>query len=426
MSFSENFLIGAATAAHQVEGNNINSDFWAMEQMQHSMFAESSNDAVDHYHRYEEDIRMMAENGLNAYRFSIEWARIQPTQGTWDEKEIEHYRKVLRCCHDNDIVPIVTMHHFSSPKWLISMGGWENPQTAELFASYCRRLAVELGDLMEYVCTINEANMGVQIAHMMQGGDGNSDESAESVQVGFSDLGENFDFQAAMMETAEVFGCDPTKLNIFLFPRSAEGDKIIIDAHRKARNAMKAVYPELKIGITLSLFDIQTAFGGERKAADAWEEDFGHYLPAIMNDDFIGVQNYTRKIIGGSGAMPIPEGAECTQMGYEYYPQGVAHVVRRVAEVFKGDIFVTENGIATDNDERRIEFIHEALKGLEECVADGIQLKGYIHWSLVDNFEWMVGYGPTFGLVEVDRKNQMRYPKPSLKFLGSMRKVKNR
>ena len=97
-----------------------------------------------------------------------------------------------------------------------------------------------------------------------------------------------------------------------------------------------------------------------------------------------------------------------------------------MAEVFKGDIFVTENGIATDNDERRIEFIHEALKGLEECVADGIQLKGYIHWSLVDNFEWMAGYGPTFRLVEVDRKNQMRYPKPSLKFLGSMRKVKNR
>lgn len=420
MNFPDEFLIGTATAAHQVEGNNIYSDFWAMEQMKHSMFAEPSKDAVDHYHHYEEDIRLMAESGLNAYRFSIEWARIQPTEEEWNETEIDHYRKVLLCCHENGITPIVTMHHFSSPKWLISSGGWENPQTAELFAAYCKRVIEELGNLMEYVCTINEANMGVQIAHMMQ--DENDGKNTENVQVGLSDLDHTFDFQAAMQETAETFGCDPTKLNIFLFPRSPEGDKIIIDAHKKARDAMKEVCPKLKIGMTLSLYDIQTIAGGEKKAAEAWEEDFGHYLPAIKNDDFIGVQNYTRKIMGAKGAMPVPEGSECTQMGYEYYPQGIAHVVRRVAEVFKGEILVTENGIATDNDERRVEFIRVALEGLLECIEDGIKLKGYMHWSFVDNFEWMAGYVPTFGLVKVDRKTQTRYPKPSLKLLGSMAK----
>ena len=152
MNFPDEFLIGTATAAHQVEGNNIYSDFWAMEQMKHSMFAEPSKDAVDHYHHYEEDIRLMAESGLNAYRFSIEWARIQPTEEEWNETEIDHYRKVLLCCHENGITPIVTMHHFSSPKWLISSGGWENPQTAELFAAYCKRVIEELGNLMEYVC----------------------------------------------------------------------------------------------------------------------------------------------------------------------------------------------------------------------------------------------------------------------------------
>lgn len=420
MNFPDEFLIGTATAAHQVEGNNIYSDFWAMEQMKHSMFAEPSKDAVDHYHHYEEDIRLMAESGLNAYRFSIEWARIQPTEEEWNETEIDHYRKVLLCCHENGITPIVTMHHFSSPKWLISSGGWENPQTAELFAAYCKRVIEELGNLMEYVCTINEANMGVQIAHMMQ--DENDGKNTENVQVGLSDLDHTFDFQAAMQETAETFGCDPTKLNIFLFPRSPEGDKIIIDAHKKARDAMKEVCPKLKIGMTLSLYDIQTIAGGEKKAAEAWEEDFGHYLPAIKNDDFIGVQNYTRKIMGANGAMPVPEGSECTQMGYEYYPQGIAHVVRRVAEVFKGEILVPENGIATDNDERRVEFIRVALEGLLECIEDGIKLKGYMHWSFVDNFEWMAGYVPTFGLVKVDRKTQTRYPKPSLKLLGSMAK----
>ena len=420
MNFPDEFLIGTATAAHQVEGNNIYSDFWAMEQMKHSMFAEPSKDAVDHYHHYEEDIRLMAESGLNAYRFSIEWARIQPTEEEWNETEIDHYRKVLLCCHENGITPIVTMHHFSSPKWLISSGGWENPQTAELFAAYCKRVIEELGNLMEYVCTINEANMGVQIAHMMQ--DENDGKNTENVQVGLSDLDHTFDFQAAMQETAETFGCDPTKLNIFLFPRSPEGDKIIIDAHKKARDAMKEVCPKLKIGMKVSLYDIQKIAGGEKKSAEAWEEDFGHYLPAIKNDDFIGVQNYTRKIMGANGAMPVPEGSECTQMGYEYYPQGIAHVVRRVAEVFKGEILVTENGIATDNDERRVEFIRVALEGLLECIEDGIKLKGYMHWSFVDNFEWMAGYVPTFGLVKVDRKTQTRYPKPSLKLLGSMAK----
>lgn len=422
MGFEKKFLMGTATAAHQVEGNNIYSDYWAMEQMKHSMFAEPSGDAVDHYHHYEEDIRMMAENGLNAYRFGIEWARIQPTQESWDETEVEHYRKVLLCCRENGITPIVTMHHFSSPKWLISLGGWENPETAERFASYCGRLVEELGDLMEYVCTINEANMGVQIAHMMQQENENSEQNAESIQVGLSDLDDSFDFQAAMIETSEVFDCDLGQLNIFLFPRSPEGDKMIIDAHRKARDAMKAVRPELKIGMTLSLYDIQAAVGGEKRAAEAWEEDFGHYLPAIKADDFIGVQNYTRKIIGPKGVMPVPEGVLLTQMGYEYYPQGVAHVVRRVSEVFQGEILVTENGIATADDEQRVDFIRTALEGLEECVRDGIRLTGYMYWSFVDNFEWMAGYGPTFGLVKVDRKTQKRYPKPSLKVLGSIRK----
>lgn len=122
----ETFLIGASTAAHQVEGNNIHSDYWAMEQMEHTSFNEPSLDAVDHYNRYEEDIKLMAEAGLNAYRISVEWARIEPECGKFDETEIAHYRKVLECCRANGIEPIVTMHHFTSPKWLIAQGGWEN------------------------------------------------------------------------------------------------------------------------------------------------------------------------------------------------------------------------------------------------------------------------------------------------------------
>ena len=160
----QDFLVGAATAAHQVEGNNIHSDYWAMEHMKYGNFNEPSLDAVDHYNRYEEDIKMVAEAGLNAYRFSIEWARIEPKQGVYDENEIEHYRKVLTCCRENGVEPIVTMMHFTSPKWLIENGGWENEATVEAFKNYCQYVTEQLGDLMHYVCTINEANMGIQVA----------------------------------------------------------------------------------------------------------------------------------------------------------------------------------------------------------------------------------------------------------------------
>lgn len=162
--FSKNFYLGAATSAHQVEGNNIHSDYWAMEHMKYANFNEPSLAAVDHYNHYEEDIKMMADAGLNAYRFSIEWARIEPEHGKYDEKEIEHYKNVLLCCRENGLEPIVTMMHFTSPIWLIKNGGWGSEDTVRAFADYCRYVTEKLGDLMNYVVTINEANMGLQVA----------------------------------------------------------------------------------------------------------------------------------------------------------------------------------------------------------------------------------------------------------------------
>ena len=162
--FSENFLLGAATAAHQVEGNNTNSDCWAQEQMIHSTYKEKSGIACDHYNRYAEDIKLMKEAGLNAYRFSIEWARIQPEEGVFDGEQIEHYRKVIRCCRENGIEPIVTLFHFSSPVWLIRKGGWEAETVVEDFEKYVTYVIKALGNELKYVCTINEANMGLQVA----------------------------------------------------------------------------------------------------------------------------------------------------------------------------------------------------------------------------------------------------------------------
>lgn len=421
MKFPKGFFVGAATAAHQVEGGNTHSDYWAMEHMEYTSFNEPSLDAVDHYNRYEEDIKLLAAAGLNAYRFSIEWARVEPQPGVYDETEIEHYRKVLDCCRANGVEPIVTMHHFTSPKWLIEQGGWEAEATIEKFAAYCRYVTQQLGDRMHYVCTINEANMGLQLAaiakrymKMMQ-----ANVNAESaVQVGVNienPFMERMKKQAA--ENMQLFGTPQPQT--FVSQRTEQGDILVMRAHQAAKAAIKAVRPELQVGITLSLHDIQAQPGGEQNAAQEWDEEFSHYLPYIKDDDFFGLQNYTRTLMGPDGSLPNPEGAETTQMGYEFYPEALEHCIRKVHEVLPLPIIVTENGIATGDDTRRTAFIERALAGVARCAADGIPVQGYCYWSLLDNFEWQKGFSMTFGLIAVDRKNgQTRAAKPSLAYLG--------
>lgn len=427
MKLPENFLIGAATAAHQVEGNNIHSDLWAMEHMKHTSFIEPSLDAVDHYNRYEKDIKLMADAGLNAYRFSIEWARIEPEEGHFDSEAVNHYKAVIACCKKYGIEPFVTLHHFSSPKWLISKGGWEASTTPEDFAHYVRFIIGELGSELHYICTINEANMGIQVAAIaerykrqmmaqMQAAQSGGNSADGSVQVGIN-LQKMMEGQkAAAAENLEVFGVE--KVENFTSMRTREGDLLILKAHELAKKEIKALYPDIKVGLTLSLHDIQPQEDGMERAKKEWDEEFMHYLPYIKDDDFLGVQNYTRSLIGADGQLPNPDGAELTQMNYEFYPEALEHVLRKVAKDFHGDLYVTENGIATADDTRRVAFIDTALKGIVSCINDGLPVKSYFHWSLLDNFEWQKGYSMTFGLIAVDRSMQTRHPKESLSFLG--------
>ncbi|MBQ2597775.1 MAG: family 1 glycosylhydrolase [Oscillospiraceae bacterium] len=424
MSVPKGFFIGAATAAHQVEGNNIHSDYWAQELLPHTSFTEPSGLTCDHYNRYEEDIRLLAEAGLNAYRFSIEWARIEPEEGQFDEREIEHYRAVIACCKQNGVEPIVTLMHFTSPVWLIRQGGWEAESTVEYFRRYAAYVTEKLGAELRYICTINEANMGLQLAAiakrfqlMAQQAAAKAKSAEGTVQVGmnFEKMMENMKFAA--MENAQIFGTPQPQ--IFVSSRTPEGDKLVFRAHQAAKEAIKAIYPDMQVGITLSMHDLQALPGGEKFAEDAWDEEFKHYLPYIQEDDFLGVQNYTRTQYGPQGQLPCPEGAELTQMDYEFYPEALEHVIRRVHEDFKGSLIVTENGVAVSDDSRRVEFIRRALQGVENCLNDGIPVKGYCHWSLMDNFEWQKGYSMTFGLIAVDRETQTRTPKESLAFLGS-------
>lgn len=421
MQFNRNFLLGAATSAYQTEGNNIHSDCWLMENIEHSAYQEKSGICQDHYNRYPQDIQYLADAGLNAYRFSIEWARIQPEENTWNEEEVEHYRDVIRCCRSFNIEPLVTLHHFSSPQWAVKNGGWDNPVIVDRFASYASRLMDELGDDINYVCTINEANMRLQLAslsrdmmHRMQ---------AAMSQEGAVQLGINLMLQQQELtrqETAKAFGVeDASQIVQFLSDTSEEGDLLVMKAHAAARDAIRKNHPHLKVGLTLSLHDMQAEEGGTELAAREWEEEFLHYLPWIKEDDFLGVQGYSRKVFGPNGAIESQDGTPKTQMGYDDYPMAIVNVTRKVAEDFPGEILITENGIATDNDGRRCEFIREALEGIHACQEDGLPVIGYLYWSLLDNFEFQKGFSKTFGLIGVERPTQERLPKPSLTFPGS-------
>lgn len=427
MNFSSEFMFGAATAAHQVEGNNIHSDYWAMEQMKYSSFAEPSNDAVDHYNRYMEDILLLKNAGLNTYRFSIEWARIEPEEGKYSEAEVKHYREMLQFCIENKITPIVTLHHFSSPAWLITKGGWATDYVVDAFAKYCHYIVQELGQYMNYICTINEANMGFQLQKIVEeyrkaAQNSQSQESANKngdVQVGI-----NMDMEKIMLgmqEQGGIFHCNPSEIHPYLSGRTEEQEMIVMRAHQAAVKAIKEVNADLKVGLTLSLFDYQPTEDGQEMSDKLWREDFGIYLPFFREDDFLGVQNYSRKIVGVNGTLQPAEDAPLTQMGYEDYPQALGNVVRRVAKDFHGELIVTENGLATADDERRCAFIQEALQGLASCVEEGIPVRGYCYWSLLDNFEWQAGYDKTFGLIAVDRKTQKRYPKKSLNYMKNIK-----
>ena len=310
--------------------------------------------------------------------------------------------------------------HFSSPAWLISKGGWGNRDVAGYFSRYARFVAEQLGDSLPRICTINEANMGIQLHKVIQDMMKAGRRSEGGVQVGQSSGLDVKSILIGMLEQGRAFHTSPLKINSFLRPRSEKTERFVMEAHIAAKKQIKEVLPETKVGLTLSLFDYQPTKAGKDAAVKLWKEDFGWYLPFIRDDDFLGVQNYSRKIVDENGAREPAATAHLTQMGYEDYPRSIGNVLKRVARHFPGELIVTENGIATSDDERRCAFIREAVASVMEAKEHGIPVTGYLHWSLLDNFEWQAGFGKTFGLIAVDRTTQTRYPKNSLKVLGGL------
>ncbi|MGN6819774.1 MAG: glycoside hydrolase family 1 protein [Sphingomonas sp.] len=394
------FLWGTAISAHQSEGNNVNSDAWLMENLKPTIFKDRSGDACDSYHHYAEDIAIAAGLGFNCYRLGIEWARIEPNEGHFSNAELDHYARVLEACRAHGLKPIVTFNHFTTPLWFAMRGGFEVADSPDLFARYCGKAAAHLGGLMHAATTFNEANIGLLVNVMPQ-------------------LGKAMDVARASLAVAAKATNSPR------FSRLAYADPAIVtpllqEAHRRGYAAIKAARPALPVGLTLTTQDIQS-IGAHALAEEYRKRLYGDWIAvARSHADFIGVQPYTRILVDRDGAVPPPAGTEMTAAGYEFYPQALANVVRWAHTAIGKPIYVTENGIATDDDTRRIAFIDQALAGLRTCLDDGIPVHSYLYWSLLDNFEWGSGYGVHFGLAAVDRETFKRTLKPSARYLGSI------
>jgi beta-glucosidase len=397
--FPDGFLWGAATAAHQVEGNNINSDLWVLEHVEPTLFAEPSLDACDHFRRFPEDIRLVADLGLNTYRFSVEWARIEPERGHFSLAALDHYRRMLAACHENGLTPMVTLYHFSSPRWFAAMDGWENKAAADLFVRYAERVSRHLGDMMKFTTTFNEPNLP-QLLNWLP--------VTEIPIVKVKRMAR----QAARAVGSDDFGC-------FFLGHADKLEERMIAAHHRAREAMKSGPGSYPIGVSVSLQDEQPV-GPDSKRDRKCAQVYDPWLEAAGKSDFLGVQVYTRCRVGKRSDLPPEPGAELTQMGYEYWPEALDACLRYAHGRVRVPIYITENGVSTEDDNRRIDYIRRALDGVLKCLADGIDVRGYIHWSLMDNFEWIMGYRPKFGLVAVDRVTQERTIKPSARYLGEI------
>jgi beta-glucosidase len=395
----ENFLWGTAISAYQSEGNNYNSDAWLLENIKPTLFAERSGDACDSYHRYEEDISLAARLGFNSYRLGIEWARIEPNQGFFSNAELDHYAHVLETCRAHGLKPVVTFNHFTTPLWFSERGGFEAADSPDLFAAFCGKAASHLGGLMHLATTFNEANIQLLL----------------QVMPGLTTLVS----AAKGMINAAAKATGSPQFSAVAYADPDVTTPLLQAAHRKGYDAIKAARPDLPVGITLTTQDIQAV--GPNSLADKYRDRlYGDWIKvAREHSDFVGVQTYTRLLFDAKGSVAPPPGAELTGAGYEFYPQALANTVRWAHTAIGKPIYVTENGIGTDDDTRRIAFIDQALAGVRDCLNEGIPVHSYMYWSLLDNYEWG-SYGKHFGLVAVDLESFKRTPKPSALHLGAI------
>lgn len=383
LRFPEGFVWGAGLSAHQAEGGNRANDWWRFEAEGKVASGERSGDACDHYRRFREDFALARELGHSAHKLSVEWARIEPEPGVFDEAELAHYSEVVSTLRGLGVEPFVTLHHFTNPLWFADAGGWEDPASPERFAAYVRRVATELAGSVHYWVTLNEP--------MLVAGQG---------YVRGLWPPERRDVRAAFRVAANL-----------------------ARAHALAHDALREACPGCPVGVAVNTAvyvreaDPQPADAMLLRALDRYTNHW--FLDKVSGScDFVGVQYYTRFTVGqvvrdALDARPADRRPLESDIGWEVYPEGLRQVVSRTWRRYGLPIYVTENGLADAADRVRERFIVEHLAELHRSITEGADVRGYLHWSLLDNFEWREGFGPRFGLVEVDYATQERKVRPS-------------
>lgn len=382
-TFPQGFYWGVATAPHQVEGNNTSSDIWKMEYVPGSIFTSHSGDTVDFYHRYRYDLAMVADNGLNALRLGVEWGRVEPEKGQISKAELDHYRRVMDTALEHGITPLVTLYHFTSPRWLTEQGGWENPETVKLLADHTSRVVEALGDRVNTYFTINEINMPQQMT-----GNGLLSPELEAY------------LPKAREIYAKAFGLEKREEFTPFLPYAGSDNavSILLDAHSKMVDAVHAGNSKAQVGPTISMQEHVALPGGEEFAAAANEKlNLSWLRGAGSVGDFVAVQNYTRQRYDANGRITETENME--DAGYSMVPGSLAATVRQAHEVTGKPIWITEHGadLPTERDAERVEFIKGSLDGLHGAIEDRVPVEGYVHWSLTDNWEWPGGMTLTSG-----------------------------
>lgn len=405
ITFPKGFYWGTATSSHQVEGNNRNNDWWAFEQAPGNIHdGTKSGIACDHYNRFDEDFAMSKEFGHNAHRFSIEWSRVEPEEGRFDEKETEHYRRVIESLHANDLTPFVTLHHFTHPQWFADMGGWLSDRGPELLGRYAGYMAKAMGDSVPFWLTINEPPVLPALSYI----------------VGEHPPGRR-DFGEAMTAMRNIL-------------------KSLASMHVAIK---ENVAHDPKVGPVMNMTHAMPLTGSDEDKAAArtmdqywngfWLDGFetgtmgrpagsGEEIPGLKGAwDIVGLNYYSRSVVaGGSGAgglrqiEPSPD-SERSTMGWEVYPEGFYHCMMRLKK-HNVPVYITENGIGTDDDEQRISYLVRHFYQVKRALDEGVDVRSYLHWCQQDNFEWALGYRQKFGLFGTEEGTLNRIPKPSAYF----------
>jgi len=389
LKFPKGFFWGTATSSHQIDGGNHN-NWTEWEKEGHIEDGTVSGRACDSYHLFEKDADLSVELNNNAYRFSIEWSRIEPEQGKFNQKEIEHYKKVIQALKDRKIEPFITLYHWTIPIWFSDIGGWENKKAPEIFNNFVEYVIKNLDHKVKYWITINEPMIF----------------SFDSYHRG---------------------KWPPQKRNFFTAIKVV---KQLIRAHILAFQTIKKYRPDAQVGIACdnqyfepykSFFDKYVTY-----LTDLYWNDW--VLDRIKNhQDFIGLNYYFHNLFQFAPLRPKSlfvrhrnANKVISDLGWEVFPPGIHHCLMDLEKRYHKPVYITENGIADQGDVKRQQYIKDILTYAHKAIKDGADVKGYFHWSLIDNFEWNRGFDKKFGLYEVDFKTMERKPRPSARLYSEI------